>query len=143
MAKRGGLFSDDDSPGEPNPIGRFPKLPKGLAGYLDDLSKHCNAWSDRYHKVWFAGPGVIERAIGAVAHPESPEWYEYTINRLLDIIDLATEAKEKLERGKAQADRTLTKKENLAKQPDAEQSPEVPGSDEEQDDYGFEQLEEP
>ena len=110
MAKKRDLLSDDDSPDEPNPLGRPPKLPKGLEGYLTDLCNYCKDWRNRYEKVWFAGAGLIETARGAAAHPESPGWYEYAINRLLEIIDFATEGKEKLEKAKAAAERMLAEK---------------------------------
>ena len=46
----------------------------------------------------------------AQSNPESLEWYEYAINRLLDLRDRTNEGLKALKKGKAEAKRKLAQK---------------------------------
>jgi hypothetical protein len=88
--------------------GRKSKVPGTLEACLADLTDHTEAWMRRFAAVWFDFTfRRIELAEGAGSHEESPEWYDYVINRMLDLADRVEEGIKVLKKGKATAKRRL------------------------------------
>ena len=113
--------------------GRPAVLPKGFEAYMDDLMQHSEAWITRFKEVWFMGPErPFDRPSLAGKNKED------VLRRYADAIDtlrlMAKHAKDGqawLAKGQAFAKKMLAEK-KASKRPKAEQSSEVPGSDEEQ-----------
>lgn len=97
--------------------GRAPKMPDNLKDCLADLQDHTEAWIRRSNDVWFDQTfRLLEMAVGAGQHEESPEWYEYAINRLLDLKDRAAEGAKILRKGKAEAKRRVAEEKKSKRQ---------------------------
>jgi hypothetical protein len=98
--------------------GRRAKVPDNLQSHMLDFIKLTQAWINRFDEVWFDEHlRLLESAMGAAKDSEWPEYYEYAINRMLDVADRAQEGVAKLKKGKTMAKRLLADMQKKRKQP--------------------------
>ena len=114
MAKKKGddlIFGVDHSFNNPDRRGRSAKKPQGLPACMDEFIKMSRTWKNRHKEVWFDEViKPLESADGATSHGDAPSWYDDAIRLIEEIARLAAEGKEKLEKGKAEAEGKLAGK---------------------------------
>ena len=91
--------------------GRPANIPQMLDACIGEFLRASRYWLNRYREVWFSdGNPLLENAWGASDHKDAPNWYDEAIKLIEKIARLAAEGKEKLQKGKAEAERRLAQK---------------------------------
>jgi hypothetical protein len=109
---------------------------------MDNFLQKSEAWINHYNDDWFRSSSPLLCPHDAYKCAEALAMYADTIDTLRVMAKCVKNGQVWLKKGQAYAKEMLASMKNPSVQLDAEHSG-TPESDEEQDDYGLDQLEEP
>lgn len=98
---------------------------------IEDFIRETSTWNNHFRDDWFRPANPLGRPRDAGECPDALELYEAAIKELQAMAELVKNGQGWLAKGQAFAKKSLAEK-KASKRPKAEQSSEVPGSDEEQ-----------